>query len=50
MRLLLIGIMLAGTVVLLFLTVWFRDLDFLWPCAPLLFIAGMAGGIFSQSN
>lgn len=42
MRLFLIGSMLAGTAVLLFLTIWFWDLEFIWPCAPLLFIALMA--------
>lgn len=42
MRLLLIIAMMSGTVVLLFLTVWFWDLEFLWPCAPLLFIVLMA--------
>ena len=50
MRLLLIATMLAATAVLLFLTFWFWDLDFLWPCAPLIFIACMAGGGFERST
>lgn len=42
MRILLIVMMLVGSLVLVGLSIWFLDLDFLWPASPLLFIAFMA--------